>query len=140
MPSLFIDNLPQGFNSQDLRELFDNHRYIVDAYVPAIQRARSNGRFGFIKVQDWEEGERLMQKIDGKKDGPKGIKVNWAKYQRRRDLGNEAGQAGRRLDKQEERHQAKMDRFSNSGTESKVIALEVVQDNLVWLEKSLICC
>jgi len=123
-----------------LRELFGNHRYIVDAYVPAIQKARTNGRFGFIKVQDWEEGERLMQKIDGEKDRPKGIKVNWAKYPRRRDFGKEAGQAVRRQDKRKERYQDELVRLSNSDKDTKVIALKAVEDNLWWLETSLICC
>ena len=51
MHTLFIDNLPQSFNSPELRKLFSNHGFIADAYVPQIQRSRVNGRFGFIEVQ-----------------------------------------------------------------------------------------
>ncbi|KAJ8448187.1 hypothetical protein Cgig2_031911 [Carnegiea gigantea] len=50
-PTLFIDNLPHTTTSKDLRNLFSKQGHIEDAYVPYVQRQRSNGRFGFIKVQ-----------------------------------------------------------------------------------------
>ena len=83
MHTLFIDSLPQSFNSLELRKLFSNHGYIADACVPDIQRNRVNGRFGFIEVQAWEQGERLIQEIDGKEVGSQKIEVQWAKYPKR---------------------------------------------------------
>jgi len=140
MPSLFIDNLPQGFTSHELRELFGNHRYIVDVYVPPIQRNRVNGRFGFIKVQAREEGERLIQRNNGRKAGHKVIKVDWAKYPRR--LGNSKGINLPIGEDKLWRGGYKNHPASSSQTKrsSRVIRLETVEENFQWLERSLTCC
>jgi len=82
-PTLFIDNLPQHINSQDLRRFFSNQGQTADAYVPHIQRRRTYGRFGFIKVQSREQGERLILAKNGELLGHKVIKVQWARYQKR---------------------------------------------------------
>ena len=34
MSTLFIDNLPQHFSSQELRKIFSNQGHVIDAYVP----------------------------------------------------------------------------------------------------------
>jgi len=140
MPSLFIDNLPQGFSSRDLRELFGNHRYIADAYVPKIQRSRSNGRFGFIEVQAWEEGERLIQQVDGRRAGARSIKVDWAKYPRHlgkpRKLWHSArgeGPSNGHFKEQKTSHR-------HLEKSARVIKVEAVQENLEWLGRSLTCC
>jgi len=83
MLTLFIDNLPTGFSSQDLWKLFTDYGHIADAYVPHIQRNRSNGRFGFIGVESWDQGERLVHEIHGMEVGSSKVKVNWAKYPKR---------------------------------------------------------
>ena len=98
MPTLFIDSLPQGYSSQELRKLFSFHGYIEDAYVPLIQRHRVNGRFGFIEVQAWEQGERLIQEADGKEVGPRKIKVHWAKYPKRSWHSKKSGHFTRRVE------------------------------------------
>jgi len=123
-----------------LRELFDNHSSIVDAYVPPIQRDRVNGRFGFIEVQAWEEGERLIQRNLGRKAGHKVIKANWAKYPRR--LGN-----SKRIDLPTgedklwrggyKNHPASISQKKRS---SRVIRMEIIEENFQWLERSLTCC
>jgi len=83
MSTLFIDNLPQHFSSQELRKIFSNQGHVIDAYVPQIQRRRVRGRFGFIEVQSREQGDRLIQEIDGKVLGHQVTKVQWAKFPKR---------------------------------------------------------
>ena len=132
MPSLFIDNLPQGFSSRDLRELFGNHRFIADAYVPKIQRSRSNGRFGFIEVQTREEGERLIQQAKDGRAGSRSIRVSWAKYPKR------LGKPSRHW-RSVRRDELLTGNFKDQPS-AKVIKVEAVQENLEWLGRSLICC
>ena len=50
-----------------------------------------NGRFGFIDVQAWEHGERLIHEADGMEVGSMKIKVNWAKYPKRLGQSKRAG-------------------------------------------------
>jgi len=140
MPSLFIDNLPLGFNSQDLRELFDNHRYITDAYVPPIQRSRENGRYGFIEVQDWEEGERLIKKAEGRKLGSRVVKVHWAKFPRRRGNLRRVNQSGGAVEQSSGVFKEQWHRFNQPGQSPKVIKVEINQESLEWLERSITCC
>jgi len=140
MPSLFIDNLPLGFNSQDLRELFDNHRYITDAYVPPIQRSRENGRYGFIEVQDWEEGERLIKKAEGRKLGSRVVKVHWAKYPRRRGNLRRVNQSGGAVEQSSGVFKEQWHRFNQPGQSPKVIKVEINQESVEWLERSITCC
>ena len=96
MLTLFIDGLPQGYSGHELRKLFSNHGCIANAYVPRFQRSRLNGRFGFIAVQAWEQGERLIHEVDGMEVGSSKIKVNWAKYPKRLGHSKRSGQSDRR--------------------------------------------
>jgi len=81
--TLFVDNLPQSFNSHDLRRLFSNQGQLDDAYVPVIQRRRAYGRFGFIAVHSRQQGDRLIQATNGKIVGSQAIRVTWARYPKR---------------------------------------------------------
>jgi len=157
MHTLFIDSLPQSFNSLELRKLFSNHGFIADAYVPQIQRSRVKGKFGFIEVQAWEQGERLIQAIDGKEVGSQKIKVQWAKYPKR--LSHTMRSANLvRGDKQlrkwergfihkkmlvegiwRSKQQPTVTNMDGLKKTAKVIEVEKVQDNLEWLGQSLMC-
>jgi len=95
-PTLFIDNLSQHINSQELRRFFSNQGQIADAYVPHIQRRRTYGRFGFIKVQSREQGEQLILAANGELLGHKVIKVQWPRYQKRPSKANSTWQNFRR--------------------------------------------
>ena len=153
--TLFIENLPQGYWSHDLRRLFSNHGYIADAFVPQIQRNRVNGRFGFIEVQAWEQGEKLIHEVDGMVLGSSKIKVKWAKYpkpmgklRRARIFGRGGVQLRmwkkssnpRKMDAQESwrtnqpLNRLKMDdEIGQPMNTTKVIKVEKAQDNLEWL-------
>ena len=82
-PTLFIDNLPQNFISQDMRRLFSNQGNLAGAYVPRLQRKRMNSRFGFIEVNSRKQGDRLILEADEKTIGSQRISVRWAKYPKR---------------------------------------------------------
>jgi len=81
--TLFIENLPQNFSSNDLRRFFSNQGQIVDAYVPRIQRKRAYGRFGFVEVQSGQQGDRLILGTNGMLIGRLAIRVQWARYPKR---------------------------------------------------------
>jgi len=149
MHTLFIDSLPQGFNSHELRKLFSNHGYIVDAYIPQIQRSRINGRFGFIEVQAWEQGERLIHEVDGMVVGSSKIKVKWAKYPKRMKQSRRSGLSGRGVEfprnslNWRSLQQTNRIRVNEEGLKkdksAKVIKVEEVLENLEWLGRSLTC-
>jgi len=164
MFTLFVDNLPQGYSSFELRNLFSNHGYIADAYVPHIQRCRVNGRFGFVEVLAWEQGERLIHEVDGKEVGSMKVKVKWAKYPRRRGHLKDPGLHGRGNEQSEKWNSWKKGAFPTKMIDSrlwgtkqqparvtmidepgklkktaKVVTIEELQDNLEWLDRSLTC-
>jgi len=146
MRTLFIDNLPKGFSSHDLWKLFAGFGHIVDAYVPHIQRHRINGRFGFIEVQSWEQGERLIHEVHGLEVGSTQAKVNWAKYPKRLRRSMRQGfddRGNKQLNCRYKEQQGKIRRNAESVQRvksAKVIKLEKAMDNLEWLERSLTCC
>jgi len=152
MSTLFVDNLPQHFNSQELTKLFSNQGYVIDAYVPQIQRRRVHGRFDFIEVQSREQGDRLIQVIVGKVLGHQIIKVQWAKFPKRPRRSMKTWQSFRRGEQLwnwncryshnktsngevwRPKHQATVTTMSGEHVRhsktAKVIQIEKVQDNL----------
>jgi len=149
MHTLFIEGLPQGFNSHELRRLFSNHGYIIDAFIPQIQRNRLNGRFGFIEVQAWEQGESLIHEVDGMVIGSSKIKVQWAKYPKRMRQPRRSGLSekgveffGNSMNGRSKQHTGR-DRINAEDPEkdktAKVVKVEEVLDNLEWLGRSLTC-
>jgi len=159
--TLFIDNLPQNFSSQELRKIFSNQGHIADPYVPQFQRRRVYGRFGFIEVQSREQGDRLIQETDGKVVRLQIIKVQWAKYPKKLRRSMKAGQSFRRGEQllnwkrgynrnkmstggiwglKHQSIETKMSgEFVQHSKTTKVIKIEKVQDNLEWLSRSLMC-
>ena len=149
MGTLFIDGLPQGYYSHELRKLFSNHGHIEDAYIPRFQRSRMNGRFGFIEVQAWEQGERLIHEVDGMEVDSSKIKVNWAKYPKRLSHSKRIGlsERGDELFRKSKNWRSKQqttrvrvsEELLKQEKSAKVIKVEEVLDNLEWLGRSLTC-
>ena len=142
---------------------FMNQLYhIADVYIPKIQRSRVNGRFGFIEVLAWEQGERLIREVDGMAVGSMKVLVRWAKYPKRLGQLKGSGQAGRRNEQflkwknrkedvplkpiaermwrtKQQPARAKTYEFGQLKQSTKVVTVEEVQDNLDWLDRSLTC-
>ena len=119
-----------------------------------------NGRFGFIEVQAWEQGEKLIHEVNGMVIGSSKIKVSWAKYpkpsgklRRARNLGRgdvqlrmrKKSSIPRKMDAKElwrtnqPLNRAKIDdKLGQPMNTTKVIKVEKAQDNLKWLGRSLI--
>ena len=161
--TLFIDNLSESIDSHELRRLFSNQGNLADAYIPRIQRRRIHGRFGFIEVNSWEQGDRLIRETNGKILGGQRISVKWAKYPKRyrrvmrswqqrksneqdrawkRDFNHKQNQifnAEVRNPKQRAEVIVMGDEFVQRNKTAKMIKLDKAQENLEWLERSLIC-
>ena len=159
--TLFIDNLPKNFIGQELRKLFSNQGQVADAYIPQIQRRKVQGRFGFVEVQSRQQGETLIQETDGTILGHHVIQVQWAKYPKRSRRNMNSWQPSRRgqqiwngkwdynrsqLSKggmwrsKSQTTEARLSgEFVQRNKKAKVIKVEKAQDNLEWLDRSLIC-
>jgi len=153
--TLFIDNLPQIINSQELRRFFSIHGQVADAYVPHFQRKRRHGRFGFIGVKSREQGDRLITEADGRRCGNQRIRVQWAKYPKNSRQSrisreqcwtwtkgcnhNQVFHRGQWRPQYQAKVTKMSEEFIQQNKTAKVLNLEKVDENLEWLERSLTC-
>ncbi|KAK8604718.1 hypothetical protein V6N13_099649 [Hibiscus sabdariffa] len=62
--SLFVENLPETLHWKGLWFSFARHRDVVNAYI-ARKRSRWGKRFGFVRMKNLEEAERVIQRLHG---------------------------------------------------------------------------
>ncbi|KAK8619436.1 hypothetical protein V6N13_133396 [Hibiscus sabdariffa] len=62
--SLFVENLPETLHWKGLRFSFARHGDVVNVYI-ARKRSRGGKRFGFVRMKNLEEAERVIQRLHG---------------------------------------------------------------------------
>ncbi|KAL4324137.1 hypothetical protein GQ457_11G030450 [Hibiscus cannabinus] len=62
--SLFVENLPETLHWKGLWFWFARHGDVVNVYI-ARKRSRGGKRFGFVRMKNLEEAERVIQRLHG---------------------------------------------------------------------------
>ncbi|KAK8609072.1 hypothetical protein V6N13_025379 [Hibiscus sabdariffa] len=62
--SLFVENLPETLQWKGLWFSFARHRKMVNVYI-VRKRSRGGKRFGFVRMTNLEEEERVIQRLHG---------------------------------------------------------------------------
>ncbi|KAK8674567.1 hypothetical protein V6N13_032676 [Hibiscus sabdariffa] len=62
--SLFVENLPETLHWKGLWFSFARHGDVVNVYI-ARKRSRGGKRFGFVRMKNQEEAERVIQRLHG---------------------------------------------------------------------------
>ena len=84
--NIYVGNVPYGATEEDLEGLFSEHGPVATA---TIIRDRYDGRskgFGFVEMENQEDGERAIEALDGYEMMGRPLKVNPARpREQRRD-------------------------------------------------------
>ena len=82
--NIYVGNLPYAATETDLEELFGEHGQVATA---TIIRDRNDGRskgFGFVEMENQEDGERAIEALDGQEMMGRPLKVNPARPREQR--------------------------------------------------------
>ena len=84
--NIYVGNVPYAATEEDLEELFSEYGPVATA---TIIRDRYDGRskgFGFVEMENQEDGERAIEALDGQEMMGRPLKVNPARpREQRRD-------------------------------------------------------
>jgi len=62
---LFVNGIPENFDDQDLREMFELYGAVESARVIFDRETRRPKGFGFVEFQRAQDGKEAMQLLDG---------------------------------------------------------------------------
>ena len=82
--NIYVGNVPYAATETDLEELFGEYGSVATA---TIIRDRYDGRskgFGFVEMENQEDGERAIEALDGQEMMGRPLKVNPARPREQR--------------------------------------------------------
>ena len=82
--NIYVGNVPYAATEEDLETLFGEHGSVATA---TIIRDRYDGRskgFGFVEMENNEDGERAIEALDGQDMQGRPLKVNPARPREQR--------------------------------------------------------
>jgi RNA recognition motif-containing protein len=77
--NIYVGNLSFDTNEGELKGLFEAYGEVDSAKIIADQFTGKSRGFGFIEMQNREEGLKAIQELDSKDMGGRNLKVNEAK-------------------------------------------------------------
>ncbi|KAE8678066.1 hypothetical protein F3Y22_tig00111445pilonHSYRG00069 [Hibiscus syriacus] len=77
--SLFVDNLPNSIHWKGLWHIVGRYGEVLSVYLPS-KRSRAGSRFGFVKVGNMVEANRVKERLNGLMVYGSRISVSFAKY------------------------------------------------------------
>ncbi|MDE0088910.1 MAG: RNA-binding protein [Candidatus Poribacteria bacterium] len=89
--NIYVGNVPYAATETDLEELFEPHGPLSSV---TIIRDRYDGRskgYGFVEMENQEDGERAIEALDGQEVMGRPLKVNPARPRERRSGGGGGG-------------------------------------------------
>ncbi|MBI4964630.1 MAG: RNA-binding protein [Desulfomonile tiedjei] len=76
---IYVGNLSFDSTEGDLKGLFETYGAVESAKIIVDQFTNRSRGFGFIEMQDREEGLKAIQELDSKDLGGRSLKVNEAR-------------------------------------------------------------
>ena len=96
--NIYVGNIPYAATEEDLEKLFSEYGRVATA---TIIRDRDDGRskgFGFVEMENQEDGERAIEALDGQGMMGRQLKVNPARPRRNRAPSREHREREQRVD------------------------------------------
>ncbi len=81
---IYVGNLSFNTNEDELKGLFESYGAVDSAKIISDQFTGRSRGFGFIEMENREEGLRAIQELDSKELGGRSLKVNEARPKTRR--------------------------------------------------------
>ena len=91
--NIYVGNLSFDANEGELRTLFGAYGAVDTVKIISDQFTGRSRGFGFVEMQDREEGLRAVKELDSKEMGGRALKINEAKPK------TSGGGGGRRNDR-----------------------------------------
>jgi RNA recognition motif-containing protein len=92
--NIYVGNLSFDSSEGDLRRLFEQYGTVDSAKIIVDQFTNRSRGFGFIEMQNREEGLKAIQELDSKDLGGRSIKVNEARAKTNSGGGGGNGRRG----------------------------------------------
>ncbi|MDF1813266.1 MAG: RNA-binding protein [Verrucomicrobiales bacterium] len=77
--NIYVGNLPYTMSEVTLRELFGQYGAVVNANIIMDRETGQSKGFGFIEMENSEEGDQAIRELDGSDVEGRNIKVNEAR-------------------------------------------------------------
>ena len=77
--NIYVGNLSFDASESELKSLFETYGAVDSAKIIVDQFTNRSRGFGFIEMQNREEGLKAIQELDSKDLGGRSLKVNEAK-------------------------------------------------------------
>jgi RNA recognition motif-containing protein len=82
---IYVGNLPFGIDDAGLEELFKPHGTVASAKVITDRDTGRSRGFGFVEMEEDEEGQKAIEALNGTEIGGRPLTVNKARPQKKRD-------------------------------------------------------
>lgn len=79
MLNIYVGNLPYSVNEDDLRNLFSEFGEVSNAHVISDRDTGRSKGFGFVEMDNSEDGQKAIEALDGSDLSGRNIRVNEAK-------------------------------------------------------------
>ena len=93
--NIYVGNLSFDSSEDDLRGLFEAYGAVDSAKIIVDQFTSRSRGFGFVEMQNKEEGLKAIQELDAKDFGGRSLKVNEARPKTERGGGGGRDRGGR---------------------------------------------
>ncbi len=77
--NIYVGNLSFDASESELKSLFESYGAVDSAKIIVDQFTNRSRGFGFIEMQNREEGLKAIQELDSKELGGRSLKVNEAR-------------------------------------------------------------
>lgn len=91
---IYVGNLSFNSSESELQGLFERYGAVESAKIIVDQFTNRSRGFGFIEMQDREEGLKAIQELDSKDFGGRSLKVNEARPKTNSGDGRRGGGGG----------------------------------------------
>lgn len=79
---IYVGNLSYKTREDDLRELFEKYGEVTSVKIVEDRVTGRSKGFGFVEMQDRDEGEKAIEALDGSEVEGRNIRVNVARPRR----------------------------------------------------------
>lgn len=76
---IYVGNLPYSTTNEELKEAFEKHGTVKEAYIVKDKYSGRSRGFGFVEMPNEEEAMNAIANMDGTEMGGRRIKVAEAK-------------------------------------------------------------
>jgi cold-inducible RNA-binding protein len=94
MLNLYVGNLPYSMNDQELSELFSEIGQVRSAKVMSDRETGRSRGFGFVEMEEDNDGREAIEKLNGQDCGGRALVVNEARPREERPRGGGGGYGG----------------------------------------------